>query len=421
MRRLLWTIQKGRKMPVVSIFSGSFCRGDEVSEALREATGYSLISDHDVVKRASVLGAIPEERLFRCFSAKLSAFNPFTRELERSLTWIKLSLAEYLQENQFILHGFTSHLIPPSISHALHVCLIADLPYRIHDCRQLCDVNHEAAGKRIAGEDNRKAAWVRLIRETDNPWNPSLYDMVLPTSALGVEKSLSLIKKGILANAVVPTEISIGAASLFMEETRIEAALAEKGHVATANANGNQVTLTIDRPVMMLERLEEELTPIIKGVSRDYELTIRVDPKPGKNEIYRKYKDDIPSRVLLVDDEREFVQTLSERLEMRDIGSAMAYDGESALEMISEDEPDVMLLDLQMPGINGMEVLKTVKQTRPEIEVIILTGHGTQKDRDLCIKMGAFAYLEKPVDIDVLSQTLVRANKKMRQNRRREA
>ncbi len=408
-------------MPVVSIFSGSFCRGEEVSEALREATGYSLISDHDVVKRASVLSTIPEERFFRCFSAKLSAFNPFTRELERSLTWMRLSLAQYLQENQFILHGFTSHLIPPAISHALHVCLIADLPYRIRDCSQFCDVNHEEAGKRIAGEDNGKAAWVRLIRETENPWNPALYDMVLPTSALGIEKTLQLIKKGILANAVVPTDTSIRAASLFMEESRIEAALAEKGHVAKAKANGNQVILTIDRPVMMLERLEDELTAIIKRVSQDYELTIHVDPKPGKNEIYRKYNDDIPSRVLLVDDEREFVQTLSERLEMRDIGSAMAYDGESALEMISEDEPDVMLLDLQMPGINGMEVLKTVKQTRPEIEVIILTGHGTQKDRDLCIKMGAFAYLEKPVDIDVLSQTLVRANKKMRQNTRREA
>ncbi|RJP46380.1 MAG: response regulator, partial [Desulfobacteraceae bacterium] len=119
---------------------------------------------------------------------------------------------------------------------------------------------------------------------------------------------------------------------------------------------------------------------------------------------------------LLVDDEREFIQTLSERLEMRDIGAAVAFDGESALELVEDDAPEVMLLDLQMPGINGIEVLKKVKAEHPEIEVVILTGHGTDKDRDICMDLGAFAYLEKPVDIDVLSDILKRANEHMRQN-----
>jgi DNA-binding response OmpR family regulator len=121
---------------------------------------------------------------------------------------------------------------------------------------------------------------------------------------------------------------------------------------------------------------------------------------------------------LLVDDEREFVQTLSERLQMRDMGSAVAYDGESALAMIHEheDEPEVMILDLKMPGIDGIEVLKRVKQTRPEIEVIILTGHGSEQDRKTCLELGAFAYLQKPVDIEILTETLKKANEKMRQN-----
>ncbi len=65
-----------------------------------------------------------------------------------------------------------------------------------------------------------------------------------------------------------------------------------------------------------------------------------------------------------MDDEREFVQTLSERLLMRDMGSAVAYDGESALNMIAEDEPEVMILDLKMPGIDGIEVLRRVKESR---------------------------------------------------------
>jgi len=98
---------------------------------------------------------------------------------------------------------------------------------------------------------------------------------------------------------------------------------------------------------------------------------------------------------------------------MRDMGSAVAYDGESALNMVAEEEPEVMILDLKMPGIDGIEVLRKVKATRPDIEVIILTGHGSEADRKVCMELGAFAYLQKPVDIDVLSNTLKKANEKV--------
>ncbi|TFG40820.1 MAG: response regulator [Syntrophobacterales bacterium] len=147
-------------------------------------------------------------------------------------------------------------------------------------------------------------------------------------------------------------------------------------------------------------------------------ITTKVGKGFHQADIYRKFNFELPSKVLLVDDEREFVQTLSERLLMREMGSAVAYDGESALAMINEneDEPEVMILDLKMPGIDGIEVLKRVKQTRPEIEVLILTGHGSEEDRETCMRLGAFAYLRKPVDIDVLTETLRRANEKMRQN-----
>jgi two-component system, OmpR family, response regulator CpxR len=121
----------------------------------------------------------------------------------------------------------------------------------------------------------------------------------------------------------------------------------------------------------------------------------------------------IPFKVLLVDDEQEFVQTLSERLMMRDMDTTVAYDGESALRMIKEDEPEAMVLDLRMPGIDGIEVLRQVKSTNPDIEIIILTGHGDEKDKDICLKMGAFAFLQKPVDIQLLTQTLIKANEKV--------
>jgi YesN/AraC family two-component response regulator len=105
---------------------------------------------------------------------------------------------------------------------------------------------------------------------------------------------------------------------------------------------------------------------------------------------------------------------------MRDMGSAVAYDGESALTLVEEEEPDVMILDLKMPGIDGIEVLRRVKATQPEIEVIILTGHGSEEDRKVCMQLGAFAYLRKPVDIDLLSKTLKEAHEKVQRRNKKE-
>jgi DNA-binding NtrC family response regulator len=164
----------------------------------------------------------------------------------------------------------------------------------------------------------------------------------------------------------------------------------------------------------MLGRLEEELRDIASPVAGVRSVETAVGKDFYRTDIYRRIDFETPSRVLLVDDEREFAQTLSERLQMRDVGSAVAYDGESALKLVKDDEPDVMILDLKMPGIDGIEVLRRVKRTNPHIEVIILTGHGSDEDCKTCMELGAFAYLQKPVDIDLLSETLRKANEKAR-------
>ena len=107
-------------------------------------------------------------------------------------------------------------------------------------------------------------------------------------------------------------------------------------------------------------------------------------------------------KVLLVDDEKEFVESLSERMALRDLKAEVAYDGEQALKAIKEEEPDVMILDLRMPGIDGIEVLRKVKKDHPNLEVIILTGHGTDKDEQEARRLGATAFLKKPADLDQL-------------------
>ena len=116
-------------------------------------------------------------------------------------------------------------------------------------------------------------------------------------------------------------------------------------------------------------------------------------------------------KVLLVDDEVEFVTTLSERIRMRGLDAAIAFNGEAALRDLQKNVPDVMVLDLKMPGLNGREVLVRVKKTLPAIQVIILTGHGSEKDRNEALNSGAFNYLQKPVGIDTLIETIRKAHK----------
>ena len=117
-------------------------------------------------------------------------------------------------------------------------------------------------------------------------------------------------------------------------------------------------------------------------------------------------------KTLLVDDEVEFVQSLAERLRIRDLSADTAFNGEQALSFLQKQEPDVMILDLKMPGMDGLEVLRRIRKTNPEIQVIMLTGHGTKKHEDEARRLGAFGFLEKPVNIDILVDKIWAAYKK---------
>jgi DNA-binding response OmpR family regulator len=111
-------------------------------------------------------------------------------------------------------------------------------------------------------------------------------------------------------------------------------------------------------------------------------------------------------KVLLVDDEEELVRAVAERLEIRQLECEIALNGEEALRIVEDRTPDVILLDLKMPGMDGMEVLRRVKKSHPEIQVVVLTGHGSENDEQIVRRLGAIDYLQKPVDIRELVKTL---------------
>ncbi|WP_372680108.1 response regulator [Desulfosarcina sp.] len=402
-------------MSVIAIFSGIFSSADAVVRDVMDSTGYRLITDDRLVTSAAETSGMPESKVQRAFSAKTSVFNKFTHEKECSIACLRLALATELEKGPAVVHGFSSLLIPQSVSHMLRVCIIAETPYRIEQAQVVQGLTEKEALKQIRARDADNAAWTEIVFSAKDPWDVSLYDMLLPMNRMNVAQAGALIEENLIKDAVRRTNASIQAEKNFLLAATVEMALCRAGHNVSVTAENGTVVLTINKHVLMLARLEEELTSIAGTVAGVRAVKTVVGKNFHQAHIYRKHSFEVPSRVLLVDDEREFVQTLSERLELREMGSAVAYDGESALTLVAEDDPEVMIIDLKMPGIDGMEILRQVKTTRPEIEVIVLTGHGSEADRKRCMQLGAFAYMQKPVDIDELSETLKKAHEKIQQ------
>jgi len=116
--------------------------------------------------------------------------------------------------------------------------------------------------------------------------------------------------------------------------------------------------------------------------------------------------------VLLVDDETEFLDTLVKRIKKRDVNVTGVESGEKALAFLSEHAVDVVVLDVRMPGMDGIETLRELKKRHPLVEVILLTGHASLEVAIEGMELGAFDYLMKPIDIDELLYKLEDANKK---------
>jgi two-component system, NtrC family, sensor kinase len=118
--------------------------------------------------------------------------------------------------------------------------------------------------------------------------------------------------------------------------------------------------------------------------------------------------------VLLVDDEKAFREILAKRLTRRGLQVLEASRGEEALQILEEKPADLIILDVKMPGMNGLETLKRIKARHPAVEVIMLTGHASTQDGVEGIKAGAFDYLTKPIEIEQLFKKLTQAQDKIR-------
>ncbi len=106
--------------------------------------------------------------------------------------------------------------------------------------------------------------------------------------------------------------------------------------------------------------------------------------------------------LLIVDDEQRFANMLAKRLNLRGCVCEVCFNGIEALNMLKQKKFSLILLDLHLPDIYGSEVLTRIKETDTRTPVIILTGHGTEKDRRECMQLGAYAFMHKPLGIEEL-------------------
>jgi DNA-binding NtrC family response regulator len=116
--------------------------------------------------------------------------------------------------------------------------------------------------------------------------------------------------------------------------------------------------------------------------------------------------EELKARVLLVDDEEDFLTTLAERLEIRGLTVSTVTKGEDALVKVDEQKFDLIILDLAMPGIDGLETLKRIKAKQPDAEIIMLTGQGSIRTSMEAMKLGAEDFLQKPVNIGDLMERI---------------
>lgn len=399
-------------MTVLFVSNALYSNSEEVVSILADQLGCSVVSDQDIIDTTVAVQGLKIKSLLKTIESKNIPFNDFTFEKEKAVAALKKTIAEYVLKGDCIFHGNLGHLIPSYVSHVLKALIITDKEHRLQNGLARTSLSEEDIRKQISESDKVAILWTNYLFEK-KAWDPTLYDMVEPTDKLTPHEIAEMIIDASEKVGRMPEGAIADTCNDFVMAAIIESEIFRYSDYCTVSVKKGDVEITIEKNVTMLSRLKRKLTEMVSGISGVGNVDIRLGVNYYNTSVTRKYEFETPTRILLVDDEKEFVHTLSERLRMRQIETDVVYSGQEALDYTAEGNTEVMVLDLKMPGVDGYEVLKKVKSENPDTEVIILTGHGSEKDRQKCLELGAFAYLQKPADIEKLTTAMKEAYEKI--------
>lgn len=402
-------------MAIISIFSGSYCRAEEIAEKSSGRLGYELLGTDNLTGGASKQFSTTREKLLRAMHGAPTFLNNITHEKEKNIAFLRHSIATIVEGDNVVYEGFAALLLPMDVAHILRVYIIADHAYRINEAARLESISEKEAHRRIRINDRESVRWTYYLFGKA-PWEESLYDIIIPMHSTSVDKAVDIICENAGHETLRTTASSQRALEDFIIAQSVNIALIKKGYFHEVRCHEGNITILVNEYMINLEQHEHNLTEIaasIPGVKK-------VEARLGSHACPHVFGDidiDVPPKVLLVDDEAVYVQTLSERLKCKKIESSIAYDGGEALSIAGREQPEVMILDLKMPGIDGFEVLRKMREDHPETRVIVVTGQTSEEDRAKAIELGAFAYLEKPVDMEKLTEIMNEASREIRKQR----
>jgi len=400
-------------MPIITLTSGIYSNAERIADELSSQIGFQILSDNDIFNETERLYGIKTSLLNKVVESKHLILNDLTHTREKCIALLKKVVCEHVTQGGYILHGLLGHLVPAQTTHVMKVLIIANKDNRNRTGIDGHGLSEKKVEKNISQADKTVILWTHSLLGK-KAWDKSLYDIVVPTDKLPVENACTLIKTHFEKLSQIPQAVIESENRDFALTAEIELVLSKIGESLSVSVESGNATVSIEKKVLMLSKLQHKITNLLQEIDGVNSIECIVGKKYHTANIIHNFDFETPTRILLVDDEKEFVQTLSERLTMRQVQNKFVFSGEEALGYADRNETDVMVLDLKMPGIDGFEVLKKVKKSNPEIEVIILTGHGSEKDQKTCLELGAFAYLQKPADIDILTATMKEAYEKIR-------
>ena len=398
-------------MPIATITNGKYANAESIVQALSQELGCKVIQDQEIIDETARIYNIRTAVLQKVIDTKPFAFNDFTHTREKCIACLRKIIVDHVSGGNCIFHGLLGHLIPYQTSHVMKILIIADKTERIKNGMAMHGLPEKEAEKTISISDKRAILWTNALFGK-KAWDKSLYDIVIPSDKTEAEQATQLILEYCAEASTIPESLIAQEVSDLSLTSEIELALSRTSDGLSVSTTNGDVLITIDKKVLMMSKFKQKITTLVESIEGVKSVKTK-EGKKAQTYITRNYGFETPTRILLVDDEKEFVQTLSERLKTRHIENEFVLSGEEALNFADQGDSDVMVLDLKMPGIDGYEVLKKVKQSKPNTEVIILTGHGSEKDRKTCLELGAFAYLQKPADIDLLATTMQEAYQKI--------
>lgn len=403
---------KEQAMTTLVINGAVFTQSKRTAERFASNQGLKVVTDRDIFSAAEKYGWRPGS-LEKIAYGKKGISNFFTRDWERAVACLRMAVAEQVEKDDGVFSGAIGLLIPQWVTHTTRILVTAEKPYRIEQALTAYDLPEDEALEIIRTDDMKTTMQGENLLGK-SLWDRSIYDLVIHADKIGETGVLDMIRAHLGKLRGMSRDVIQKEREDFRLAAEVGLVLSFSGDIDHIWAEHSRIVVSIKKGGLFQKRLKEKIKEIASKVPGVVQVDVRCChscdiPDPTLNE-----KTEKQPPVLLVDDEKKYVEALSERLKIREVDTRVSYSGEDALSYLDRQEAEVMVLDLKMPGIDGFEVLRRTKATKPNVEIIILTGHGSDLDKKTCLDLGAFAFLERPVDIDVLTETMRKAHEKIR-------